>query len=710
MIRVSLLKNRSQDEQGIYLPLMAFIFIVLLGLGALALDGAKLYRANQHLQRAADAAVIGGIGYRILKGPCSDCSRNSQEGAYSKDIEDHARQIALSNLIKERPVGTEQFLREINFVSPDPNKDPSPAPFYDYDEETLTVKLNADISLFLMHVVPFSALGLSNMHRFVNIEVIAKAELKPAYVALVLDVSNSMDCSNEDPGCECLVNPAVACASGLPDVDGVGIPDPISKLDYLKNAVIEFNKGFREGRDYLSLVPFNIVADVRVNMRLYENFDDQIMALSAKSNTNTSDAIARAFLDARQVTNDNEDVDVLLFTDGAPNAGRFTFPPNDFLPEHKTELGRRDYIAYSVLWQELQNVDQVFPGNSYTSRPRGVPKDFKAKLGTSALMKSYLSPGQRHAEFNFNHEEPFPKGYFGVASPAGMDPLDTYPECSVQYNPGWAHINSRAWRFRGYQLNMLPYSRGRNFFKNFRLNPEDFDPGEINIQDYRTRMPNTENEDRDIGLEGVPLVVTDPLLPVGHPNSSLFFSLESCLNQSGFSFHQPMFPSSNSDELIGGGKNGRYSFDNYDEFADRFSEQFYSAAIAMADTARQLRFRFHVVGLGQPAFIPPGYLSRADFDPFQDAKEVKLRKDLYLTRLAVDPDASAEIAGTKYHLMPGFRSEVVDNLEGLNLKSYGEFQFKEYGTYIPTEDPEELVRIFNKIRRKILIRLTNPYN
>ena len=70
---------------------------------------------------------------------------------------------------------------------------------------------------------------------------------------------------------------------------------------------------------------------------------------------------------------------------------------------------------------------------------------------------------------------------------------------------------------------------------------------------------------------------------------------------------------------------------------ERFAEQHYNATLAVADQARSQRGTFYVIGLGQrtPGMVTNG----AAPDPYQDPNgEDYNRKDYFLTRLALDKD------------------------------------------------------------------------
>jgi Flp pilus assembly protein TadG len=68
----------SEHDKGVVLIIMSIAIVVLLALAGLAIDAGNLYAHSISFQKAADAAVLAGMGYSIqLSEDEKDSSRNS---------------------------------------------------------------------------------------------------------------------------------------------------------------------------------------------------------------------------------------------------------------------------------------------------------------------------------------------------------------------------------------------------------------------------------------------------------------------------------------------------------------------------------------------------------------------------------------------------------------------------------------------------------
>jgi hypothetical protein len=95
--RINPLRN---GERGSTLFIVAGCMVVLLGIGALAIDVGSLYVARSESQRAADAAALAGAKVFVESGCVTSGDCSSEESIAT----DRATQVALQNLVEGQPV------------------------------------------------------------------------------------------------------------------------------------------------------------------------------------------------------------------------------------------------------------------------------------------------------------------------------------------------------------------------------------------------------------------------------------------------------------------------------------------------------------------------------------------------------------------------------------------------------------------------------
>jgi hypothetical protein len=93
-------KKQRHGERGSTLYLVAGSMVILLGMGALAIDLASLYVARNESQRAADSAALAGAKVFVESG-CVTTGDCSSEESTAKD---RATQVAKQNLVGGKPV------------------------------------------------------------------------------------------------------------------------------------------------------------------------------------------------------------------------------------------------------------------------------------------------------------------------------------------------------------------------------------------------------------------------------------------------------------------------------------------------------------------------------------------------------------------------------------------------------------------------------
>src|ERR1700674_3465734 len=93
-------RKQRHVERGSTLYIVALSMVILLGMGALAIDLASLYVARNESQRAADSAALAGAKVFVESGCVTSGDCTSQEGTAT----DRANQVASQILVGGQPV------------------------------------------------------------------------------------------------------------------------------------------------------------------------------------------------------------------------------------------------------------------------------------------------------------------------------------------------------------------------------------------------------------------------------------------------------------------------------------------------------------------------------------------------------------------------------------------------------------------------------
>jgi len=623
-------KSPSRRERGVYFIIMTIGMAVVLALAALGIDGAKLFHERLMLQKAADAAVLAGLAYRIQIGPPDAAGNGFLEGTDLPtagtpcvSVLCKAAEVAQANITYANLTGNPATVYTAGAAAPLSRYDSAATP------EKLTVTLFKRVDFYLLDLVPFGLFNVQNISG-ADLYVTAEGELAPARVALVLDFSGSMCCGAAN---------AENCLAG----GGTCATAPDRKVDRLSDAAQTFVSKFRAGRDAISLVPFNITA--KVEKKLADPADPfnpatwktaiANLAVNPASDTNPSDALVQAYRDYRNSpVRGNGDMNYVLFSDGAPTAGRFLFQsvpadPADLLPAWDPhDLGTadpdsyKDYYNYKVEWH---GTDASGAAISY--------------LGPSPLLQSAeaTSPYNNYANWFLPYD-------WAAGKPPSYPGTPGMPACSALY--------SGADRFKALSL-------------------------------------------------------CRPHLQLAVPFSDV-----------------------DGDAILYGAD---IAFD------DNWSKQYYNATLTMADYIRDKEpgtSTFYVIGLGEVHGAKLGSGNTAD--PYMNANSDYDRKDFFLTRLALDKDLCPLDPGDP-NCQPGgglrtccqdpasapqyqqdFPITASDGTTlnpwtnyGVTKGTYNDpagvaqryaYRYR-FGEYLPTNDANELKALFQRVARKILLRL-----
>ena len=371
-MRVNLLQDSvrtGRGEQGTILLMMMIVLSTLLLIAGLAVDAGNLYRARINLQNAVDAASLAGIGYTVDLGKFEldqqviafkgrRWSNRAMRDQYVADfLTPRTNEVAYTVMdeagFPHKPGGRYQVEITNSFNSPDLGVASERA--YAYN-----VIARRRIDFFLIDLIP----GVNDSGSLV-IEASATAERKVATIVTYIDVSDSMNCPATG-SCDCLMVPGNGpCPAG-----------GATKMDGLVDAMIEFGLMFDPARDRLYAVPFNArstvfsLRDYVENNPILGDIEDLTEAqvrtimnslrgvFNPKSSTNLCDALMRGRKRlADDSLLDDRNVNHVIFSDGAPTAGRFLFArPKDTLPAWDISYGGvYDYSHYAVQWRDAAN-------------------------------------------------------------------------------------------------------------------------------------------------------------------------------------------------------------------------------------------------------------------------------------------------------------------------------------------------------------------
>jgi Flp pilus assembly protein TadG len=350
------------DSSGSVFVSMIFIIISLLIMAGLAIDGGRTFHAQHALQKATDAGVLAAVTYTNLKGISTVKAEAQAAGkTLQQFLVDRAAEVVTANLDKAGfpPVTRDGVQYPQVQLAAGSDFTPNGRNLF-----TLNVSSAYPVNYLLMHRVSnlYAHGAPSGDHILLN--AVAGAIRKLANVCLMLDFSASMQCpsstASSDPGCQCLTeNRTGAC------------PSP-HKMDTLIEGVKTFVKRFDFNNEHIVIVPFNIAAQAYtlpdlLNLAVGQKsgyLDSDIDAALNRlkqtyqpaADTNIIDALMRGHAlvaDPSSGIGPNQEVAYVLFSDGAPSAGRFYFAnPKGGLaawnPGGTDTL--YDYSFHSVAW------------------------------------------------------------------------------------------------------------------------------------------------------------------------------------------------------------------------------------------------------------------------------------------------------------------------------------------------------------------------
>lgn len=327
------IQNSHGNEAGAYLVMYTVVLAFLLAMGGFAVDSARLFRANRALQKAVDAGALAGIAYRVQVGQAvsPDEMRNVACDTLVFNVQN-------DNIWPENDTTAPVVLRASCMSKTQVSNDPDgagPLPSVNNGRLRLSVEADLAVPFYFMDIIPWGVFGTDTFGDFQTTTRAATVKLNPAAVSLVLDFSGSMACTDAPDGCSCLLPSTPPCP-----VENLSNPTapptfPFPKSEALKRAAFLFVNQFTENYDYISVVPYNISSFVAAEGDTpftRGNFSaggggvlGPIFDATSSSNTNHSDALTTALGELAGAPIPVRNQAVVFFTDGTPTAGRFSF-------------------------------------------------------------------------------------------------------------------------------------------------------------------------------------------------------------------------------------------------------------------------------------------------------------------------------------------------------------------------------------------------
>jgi hypothetical protein len=393
---------RNTGEQGFILVTLPVILLLLVGLIGLAVDAGRLYIAQQELQASADAAARSSLGARVAENNPGMLGNNFNERDY---IENRVRTSFFSNLAErnilrngDSSYGERVLINENEFMS-----------WRDEADGSLTLILEpvVEVSTMLVHLILPDNNGVSRN----NVRVRSTSRIEPANIVFIVDLSTSSACPESGT---CLCN---RIRTAGPDGTPIVIPtckeeagqNLSLRFERIREAILNFTRGFDRDRDRIAMVFFNNVAWTVVEFNeigvggiprrgfdpddftavlntIFDKNDNGRFSLPNPivpiGNTNISDGLLMAFEHANEsgfVANQTP-VSYILLTDGAPTAA-------SIIPQNIGE----PVLAFGIEW-----INETWINGTLTSQSR------HSGPGHFVLREPYREAYLSNQDFRFN--------------------------------------------------------------------------------------------------------------------------------------------------------------------------------------------------------------------------------------------------------------------------------------------------------------------
>ncbi len=355
-LQYSNISAAERPERGSILILTSVVLLGLLIFSGLAIDAGNLYRAQLAAQNAADSAALAMVNFVTTTGKLRveqdalarslpPATLNQRSEIITAYLAARAEQLARANMASAG-FAHEPSRREVKVDSQfrlgDTSVNPGDPSF------AYTVRVYRDVDYLILGSIP-----LIN-RKFSGVVASATSDRKVANVALLVDVSGSLGCPRSGD-CSCLTGGGGAC------------PATGRKFDDLIDAVRDFIQLFDLENDRVNLVPYNLAAKT-ISITELRAFvgrsgavtDEEVDLIAEYLRTNWIPSgatnLCDAFIEAASTINrvaPEQSASYVVFSDGAPTAGRFLFAKDAVKPGlEKSNLGfgDYDYSMFTVDW------------------------------------------------------------------------------------------------------------------------------------------------------------------------------------------------------------------------------------------------------------------------------------------------------------------------------------------------------------------------
>ncbi len=664
----------ERNQRGIFVLMTALSVFVLLALIGIAIDAGNMFRAKIALQNAADAASLASVNYITLKGKIKFLDEIGALGAKYNVADDLSNEEdAVTAYFTDTHIA-ENLLRVNMSLSGFPHQagtmevTAAPAYILGEDDGTAAYSIALNTSLPVKYMLMHALFPGANQS---TVTARAASQRRTLNVTLVVDVSGSMACPSitADPtksSCGCLVPPQPPG----------GCPSTGRRFDDLADAIGTFIKMLDIDRDNINLVPYNISsypktaaqlkdgAGLGANTRIRETDIDNLIQFFKNSyppygETNHCDALLEAYImnwllhSGKIPGREKETVNYLFFTDGAPTAGRLLFAsaaasglsPNSLVYQFPDPANPAQTLTYTPGSYDYMHYSIAWLNSNNQFAP-----------GPSVLVPSRLLCG---------------------GTPDCMTP-------SGETNPPDATKDT---------VTRVPLAP-----------PAPPAVSGYCVADGFGATASAPPVNATFNPPTVPPVYPPELLTtdVGDvPNGAATKVFSPCLNSL-----QSQRPAKGTDTPPAFGaayKDGTsLPFSNW-------REQYFNCAIELADFIRTQRGVLYVVGLGYPPYeVSPSIVTNANaikVDPYQNINDDFYRKDIFLSRLALDP-VQKSVVDSAYSSRFGVAQAPefqYDSYTTLAAASPGAAKSK--GIYLPAYDAADIRLVFIEIARKLLLKL-----
>lgn len=525
-------KHSSAD--GAVLPIFAVCLLLLLTLAGLALDAGILFQTRLRLQRAADAGVVAALGYRASKGwfYFNRAESNLQDPALSFPLLLPALGVAGERDAEAVEVAKHTIAANLRVAGIPVASGADPGAHFGFGDassdavrfssldDTISVEIWYDAPLFLLSHLPGQhGCGTGGRCR---VSVVAEGQLEPANIGIVLDTSGSMACPRAAGG-----NGACPCAADD------SCPTPSEKLSDVIQAVFTFASYFNPNKDRLNIVPFGTVADdsyfsiaspsgaawpFGADAARFATFVERLQTLEASGNTNTCEGLLASLEDMQRVSAPalvgNEELFVVLFTDGAPTAATYSLndPADDSIVVSAGLTNR--WTQFALEWRREDGSEYPGPSpfvyrDALNRIQSGIPLNGPQVCGTAESDEDRYDASLRSCVTSFDFSLP---GYAERAVGSELPLLDyrqQFYHCAIE-----ASDRIRASRGQVFSIGVGPqafaasndpyqnvfddYSRKEHFLRRIALDPFTAEGPEFDaVSGLRRRIQvNDQNDPR----------------------------------------------------------------------------------------------------------------------------------------------------------------------------------------------------------------------